>query len=50
MPIFEITAPDGKVYEVEGKSIEGAKNAFRQMIAQNEKADKITQDFINQDV
>ena len=47
---FEITAPDGKVYEVEGKSIEGAKNAFRQMMAQNEKADKITQDFINQDV
>ena len=50
MPIFEITAPDGKVYEVEGASIEGAKNAFRQILAQNEKADKITQDFIDQDV
>ena len=50
MPVFEITAPDGKVYEVEGANIEGAKNAFRQFLAENEKADKITQDFINQDV
>lgn len=47
MPVFEITAPDGKVYEVEGKSIEGAKNAFRQMMAQNERADQIVQDFVN---
>ena len=50
MPVFEITAPDGKVYEVEGANIEGAKNAFRQMLAQNEKADQIVKDFVNQDV
>ena len=50
MPVFEITAPDGKVYEVEGKSIEGAQNAFRQMMAQNKRADQIVQDFVNQDV
>ena len=50
MPVFEITAPDGKVYEVEGKSIEGAQSAFRQMMAQNEKADQIVKDFVNQDV
>ena len=47
MPVFEITAPDGKVYEVEGANIEGAKNAFREFLAQNEKADQIVQDFIN---
>ena len=47
MPVFEITAPDGQVYEVEGANIEGAKNAFRQMMAQNERADQIVQDFVN---
>tara|TARA_Y100001972_G_scaffold78352_2_gene95225 strand:+ start:537 stop:2153 length:1617 start_codon:yes stop_codon:yes gene_type:complete len=50
MPVFEITAPDGKVYEVEGANIEGAKNAFRQMMAQNERADQIVQNFLNEDV
>jgi hypothetical protein len=32
MPTFEITAPDGKAYHVEGDNQEGAVNALHQML------------------
>lgn len=41
MPTFEITAPNGKTYEVTGNSAEGAYAALRKSLASNQPADEI---------
>jgi hypothetical protein len=41
MPTFEITAPNGKTYEVTGKSAEGAYAALRKSLAGVDPVDEI---------